>query len=56
MVLKALADSAPKYITEFLVRYTPTRNLRSSEGNLLVIPSSRATSYGGKRLPMQRLY
>ena len=38
---------ALKYIVDLLQRYTPTRQLRSSSNNLLVIPKSNLKSYGG---------
>ena len=39
---------APKYIVDLLQRYTPTRQLRSSSNNLLVIPKSNLKSYGDR--------
>ena len=41
---KALNDLCPSYISDLLETYKPTRSLRSSSRNLLVIPRSK--SYG----------
>ena len=38
----------PSYISDFLETYKPTRSLRSSSKNLLVIPRSRLKSYGDR--------
>ena len=39
LTYKALNDSSPSYITDLLSPYVPARNLRSSERNLLQVPS-----------------
>ena len=49
MVFKAMTDCAPQYIVDLLVRHNPSRRLRSSDGNFLVIPSARTTHYGERR-------
>ena len=46
LTFKALKNLGPSYISDLLEMYRPTRNLRSSERNLLVIPWSRVKSYG----------
>ena len=38
----------PSYISDLLETYKPTRSLRSSSRNLLVIPRSRLKSYGDR--------
>ena len=43
---KALHDRGPIYIQELLQLYTPSRNLRSSNRNLLVKPYFNLNSYG----------
>ena len=43
---KVLHDGAPIYIQELLRLYTPSRNLRSSNRNLLVKPYFNLNSYG----------
>ena len=43
---KVLHDRAPIYIQELLQLYTPSRNLRSSNGNLLVKPYFNLNSNG----------
>ena len=45
---KAMNGMAPKYIVDLLQRYTPTRQLRSSSNNLLVIPKLSLKSYGDR--------
>ena len=43
---KALNNLCPSYISDLLETYKPTRSLRSSSRNLLVIPRSKLKSYG----------
>ena len=43
---KALNDMAPTYLVELLSRYIPARNLRSSNMNLLEVPTIRTKTYG----------
>ena len=45
-----LHDQAPIYIQELLQLYTPSRNLSSSNRNLLVKPSFNLNSYGKRTL------
>ena len=45
---KALNNLCPSYISDLLETYKPTRSLRSSSRNLLVIPGSRLKSYGDR--------
>ena len=47
-VFKALNGLAPEYITALLTRYTPHRQLRSQDQNLLVVPDYRLKSFGGR--------
>ena len=45
---KALNNLCPSYISDLLDIYRPTRSLRSSRKNLLVIPRSKLKSYGDR--------
>ena len=45
---KALNNLCPSYISDLLETYKPTRSLRSSSKNLLVIPRSKLKSYGDR--------
>ena len=45
---KALNNLLPGYISDLLETYKPTRSLRSSSRNLLVIPRSELKSYGDR--------
>ena len=45
---KALSNLCPSYISDLLETYKPTRFLRSSSRNLLVIPRSKLKSYGDR--------
>ncbi|CAH3034447.1 unnamed protein product, partial [Pocillopora meandrina] len=45
-LLVALNDMAPTYLVELLSRYIPARNLRSSNMNLLEVPTIRTKTYG----------
>ena len=45
---KALNNLFPGYISDLLETYKPTRSLRSSSRNLLVIPRSKLKSYGDR--------
>jgi hypothetical protein len=44
---KGLNTMAPPYITDLLIPYTPTRNLRSSDQHLLTVPRT-TTSFGDR--------
>ena len=46
LTYKALNGMAPKYMADLLRSYSPTRQLRSSSKNLLVIPKSNLKFYG----------
>jgi len=48
LTLKALNNLCPSYISDLLETYKPTRSLRSSSKNLLVIPRSQLKSYGDR--------
>ena len=56
MIYKCLNDKAPEYLKELVQVYTPARQLRSMNKNLLVVPpdrialSDRAFSVGGAKL------
>ena len=39
---------APKYISDIIDRYKPTRSLRSSSSNLLRVPLSNSKTYGDR--------
>ena len=45
---KTLNNLCPSYINDSLETYKPTRSLRSSSRNLLMIPRSRLKSYGDR--------
>ena len=49
---KVLHDRAPIYIQELLQLYTPSRNLRSSNRNLLVKPYFNLNSYANRAFPV----
>ena len=49
LVHKALNGLAPPYIKELLKLYVPARNLRSSSGNLLKLPSTKTVTYGERQ-------
>ena len=48
LVFKSLNNLAPLYINELLHRYCPSRNLRSTNQGLLVIPRSNQRTYGDR--------
>jgi len=48
LVFKALHGLAPRYITDMLQWYTPTRSLRSASKRLLVVPDTETVTYGKK--------
>ena len=48
LTYRALRGLAPTYITELLVPYTPTRTLRSSTEQLLVVQKYRIKSFGAR--------
>ena len=45
---KALHGLAPQYLSSLLQFYTPGRPLRSGDQNLLVVPTYRLKSFGGR--------
>ena len=45
---KALNNLCPSYISDLLETYKPTRSIRSSSRNLVVIPRSKLKSYGDR--------
>ena len=49
LVHKALNGLAPPYILELLKLYVPARNLHSSSGNLLKLPSTKTVTYGERQ-------
>ena len=48
LTFKALHGLAPDYINDLLKPYHPSRTLRSSDDNLLTVPTSRIKSFGGR--------
>ena len=48
LTFKALNNVCPSYIGDLLENCKPTRILRSSSRNLLVIPPSKLKSYGDR--------
>ena len=48
LTFKALNNLCPSYIRDLLETYKPTRILRSSSRNLLVISRSKLKSYGDR--------
>ena len=47
LVFHSLYDSAPSYNIKLIVKYKPTRHLRSSQSSLLVVPKTRSSWGGG---------
>ena len=47
LTFKALNNLAPPYLSQLIVPYNPTRNLRSASKHLLEVPNVRLKSYGG---------
>ena len=48
LTFKILNNMAPDYLRDLINVYTPKRILRSSERNLLCVPSTRLKSFGDK--------
>ena len=48
LTFKALNNLCPSYVSDLLETYKPTRSLRSSSKNLLVVPRSQLKSYGDR--------
>ena len=48
LTFKSLHGHSPKYISELLVPYVPTRSLRSASQNLLVAKRGRTKAYGDR--------
>ena len=48
LTFKALNNLAPPYLSQLIVPYNPTRNLRSASKHLLEVPSVRLKSYGDR--------
>ncbi|KAG1928623.1 hypothetical protein F2P79_023546, partial [Pimephales promelas] len=48
LTYKSLHGLAPQYIIDLLHSYTPSRSLRSSDKNLLVVPKSRLKTFGDR--------
>jgi len=46
LTFKAYHGIGPKYLTDFLVKYTPSRTLRSTNKGLLVVPKYYLEPYG----------
>ena len=41
-------DVAPSYLSEFVMPYKPTRNLRSSNKFIYSVPASRSVTFGNR--------
>ncbi len=48
MLMLNLHGLAPQYLSELLIPYTPTRDLRSSETGLLTVPLTRLRLMGDR--------
>jgi hypothetical protein len=48
LTYKCLHNQAPKYMSDLLTPYHPTRELRSSDQLLLTVPKSRTKTYGDR--------
>ena len=48
LTFKALNNLAPPYLSQLIVLYNPTRNLRSASKHLLEVPNVRLKSYGDR--------
>ena len=48
LTYKALHGEAPRYITNLIRRYVPSRQLRSSSDNKLEVPKIKTESYGAR--------
>ncbi len=48
LTYKALHGLAPQYLSDLLIPYTPTRDLRSSETGLLTVPLTRLRLMGDR--------
>ena len=46
ITFKCLNNLAPSYLSDLIIQYKPTRTLRSSSQNLLVIPRTNTIRYG----------
>ena len=48
LTYRCLNDLAPRYLSDLLKPYSPTRSLRSSDTNLLKVPKTRTKCYGDR--------
>ena len=48
LTFKALNNLAPPYLSQLIVPYSPTRNLRSAGKHFLEVPNVRLKSYGDR--------
>ena len=48
LTFQSLGGSAPKYLSDLITRYRPTRTLRSSQSLDLAIPPTRLKAYGDR--------
>lgn len=48
LTFKSLSGLAPLYLSQLIVSYSPTRNLRSASKHLLEVPNVRLKSYGDR--------
>ena len=56
LTYKALNNLAPVYISNLLVRYEPSRNLRSTDKYLLRIPQTHLKTYGDRAFSVLESY
>ena len=47
-VFHCLNNTGPQYLSDLLKSYVPTRRLRSSQDNLMVVPKTQYCSYGNR--------
>jgi hypothetical protein len=53
LTFKCIHGTAPEYLQELCVRYTPNRSLRSADHELLVVPRYKRNSLGGRSFSAQ---
>ena len=52
LTYQCLKGTAPSYLQDLIVKYTPSRNLRSRDKSLLVTPNIRTQFYGTRSFNM----
>ena len=48
LTFKCINGSSPKYLSDLIVPYVPTKSLRSASQNLLVVKKGRTKTYGDR--------